>query len=199
MLILFFFKQKTAYEVRPRDWSSDVCSSDLDDEHVNAGAMAMRLLVRTDAPERDVRFDRVVDHAKDGAFRAAAAVEAAGVGLTYAHVGDEVRRPLLRRRFFFKVALLGVVPVAEDERVLEDEFMIVERVDDPRGARLRDMARRIEAGAIVMLVPGVHGDREVASSLPLESLLARGIDPYRSRALTFEDINRLFEEIDRKS
>src|SRR3546814_568570 len=26
---VFFFKQKTAYEVRIRDWSSDVCSSDL--------------------------------------------------------------------------------------------------------------------------------------------------------------------------
>jgi len=25
-----FFKQKTAYEIRPRDWSSDVCSSDLE-------------------------------------------------------------------------------------------------------------------------------------------------------------------------
>ena len=25
----FFFKQKTAYEVCGRDWSSDVCSSDL--------------------------------------------------------------------------------------------------------------------------------------------------------------------------
>src|ERR1043165_9622734 len=29
MLSFFFFKQKTAYEIRPRDWSSDVCSSDL--------------------------------------------------------------------------------------------------------------------------------------------------------------------------
>src|SRR5213596_3843914 len=27
--IFFFFKQKTAYEIRPCDWSSDVCSSDL--------------------------------------------------------------------------------------------------------------------------------------------------------------------------
>src|SRR3546814_5367714 len=27
--ICFFFKQKTAYEMRIRDWSSDVCSSDL--------------------------------------------------------------------------------------------------------------------------------------------------------------------------
>src|SRR3546814_5789459 len=29
MVILYFFKQKTAYEVRISDWSSDVCSSDL--------------------------------------------------------------------------------------------------------------------------------------------------------------------------
>src|SRR3546814_2713145 len=28
-LIVFFFKQKTAYEMRISDWSSDVCSSDL--------------------------------------------------------------------------------------------------------------------------------------------------------------------------
>src|SRR3546814_5975407 len=27
----FFFKQKTAYEMRISDWSSDVCSSDLQD------------------------------------------------------------------------------------------------------------------------------------------------------------------------
>ena len=26
---IFFFKQKTAYEIVSRDWSSDVCSSDL--------------------------------------------------------------------------------------------------------------------------------------------------------------------------
>src|SRR3546814_9114813 len=29
MSIFFFFKQKTAYEMRISDWSSDVCSSDL--------------------------------------------------------------------------------------------------------------------------------------------------------------------------
>src|SRR3546814_10098408 len=28
--LFFFFKQKTAYEMRISDWSSDVCSSDLD-------------------------------------------------------------------------------------------------------------------------------------------------------------------------
>src|SRR3546814_1596079 len=29
-LVFFFFKQKTAYEMRISDWSSDVCSSDLE-------------------------------------------------------------------------------------------------------------------------------------------------------------------------
>src|SRR3546814_3552414 len=38
MVWIFFFKQKTAYEMRISDWSSDVCSSDLrfgDDSTVN--------------------------------------------------------------------------------------------------------------------------------------------------------------------
>src|SRR3546814_4917434 len=34
LLVFFFFKQKTAYEVRISDWSSDVCSSDLEDGDV---------------------------------------------------------------------------------------------------------------------------------------------------------------------
>src|SRR3546814_7986388 len=32
--IFFFFKQKTAYEMRISDWSSDVCSSDLQPSQV---------------------------------------------------------------------------------------------------------------------------------------------------------------------
>src|SRR3546814_5151191 len=32
-LCVFFFKQKTAYEMRISDWSSDVCSSDLAPGH----------------------------------------------------------------------------------------------------------------------------------------------------------------------
>src|SRR3546814_18394150 len=34
MFFFFFFKQKTAYEMRISDWSSDVCSSDL---HAGSG------------------------------------------------------------------------------------------------------------------------------------------------------------------
>src|SRR3546814_2050215 len=35
---IFFFKQKTAYEMRISDWSSDVCSSDLPDYMVEIEA-----------------------------------------------------------------------------------------------------------------------------------------------------------------
>src|SRR3546814_19027469 len=33
-MCFFFFKHKTAYEMRISDWSSDVCSSDLVEQHV---------------------------------------------------------------------------------------------------------------------------------------------------------------------
>src|SRR3546814_10545774 len=41
LLIFFFFKQKTAYEMRMSDWSSDVCSSDLDAEPATFAAKAV--------------------------------------------------------------------------------------------------------------------------------------------------------------
>src|SRR3546814_1330197 len=40
VISFFFFKQKTAYEMRISDWSSDVCSSDLTgDQPSQPGAM----------------------------------------------------------------------------------------------------------------------------------------------------------------
>src|SRR5881275_9296 len=38
LALLFFFKQKTAYEIVPCDWSSDVCSSDLEMSRLSQGA-----------------------------------------------------------------------------------------------------------------------------------------------------------------
>src|SRR3546814_9021578 len=46
LYLFFFFKQKTAYEMRISDWSSDVCSSDL-----GGGGKGMRLAWS----EQDVR------------------------------------------------------------------------------------------------------------------------------------------------
>jgi len=38
--LFFFFKQKTAYEIPRRDWSSDVCSSDLADLNLPGAIVA---------------------------------------------------------------------------------------------------------------------------------------------------------------
>src|SRR5881227_3557599 len=38
----FFFKQKTAYEITVRDWSSDVCSSDLAASAASTGEVPAR-------------------------------------------------------------------------------------------------------------------------------------------------------------
>src|SRR3546814_9000355 len=65
LLFFFFFKQKTAYEMRISDWSSDVCSSDLDpagrrlrragERRARAGDAARRRRVRRTPVRRDVR------------------------------------------------------------------------------------------------------------------------------------------------
>src|SRR3546814_9363477 len=68
--IIFFFKQKTAYEMRISDWSSDVCSSDL-----REGTPRRR-------PPHDGRADRAQHRARAVRGR---------------HAG-EVRRPDDRRR-----------------------------------------------------------------------------------------------------
>src|SRR3546814_2605013 len=49
----FFFKQKTAYEMRISDWSSDVCSSDLAAPVGHAGAMAALTRRATSVVELD--------------------------------------------------------------------------------------------------------------------------------------------------
>src|SRR3546814_3251103 len=55
--LLFFFKQKTAYEMRISDWSSDVCSSDLQDQARDV------ILARMSRAFETVDRDRVDAHA----------------------------------------------------------------------------------------------------------------------------------------
>src|SRR3546814_2572266 len=62
----FFFKQKTAYEMRISDWSSDVCSSDLvlGEDHVHSafGSQAhLRDQQRSHCRVVDPLGDRLVD------------------------------------------------------------------------------------------------------------------------------------------
>src|SRR3546814_2263105 len=86
-IFFFFFKQKTAYEMRISDWSSDVCSSDLLDGHaaeiaqaigvdaeiVEFGAGATRkvrfLLDALDRPRGYLPIDISGEHLEDSAAR----------------------------------------------------------------------------------------------------------------------------------
>ena len=45
----FFFKQKTAYEMSLCDWSSDVCSSDLDSSTTARGGRQISSIVAQEA------------------------------------------------------------------------------------------------------------------------------------------------------
>src|SRR3546814_8144855 len=117
----FFFKQKTAYEMRISDWSSDVCSSDLPQSHVPmigaSGAISALLAVfalifsRPQAPA----IGPIPSHWVRALWLAAAWIGiqlligfAGGAGFgaiaIWAHVGGFVAglilaRPLLRWRF----------------------------------------------------------------------------------------------------
>src|SRR3546814_8576233 len=54
-MIIFFFKQKTAYEMRISDWSSDVCSSDL-----SRAALAKLIAISTRiAPSKGARGSEI--------------------------------------------------------------------------------------------------------------------------------------------
>src|SRR3546814_2254937 len=57
VFFFFFFKQKTAYEMRISDWSSDVCSSDLLDSRETRFRETVRDL--TDGRGADVVFDPI--------------------------------------------------------------------------------------------------------------------------------------------
>src|SRR3546814_8042427 len=60
MFFFFFFKQKTAYEMRISDWSSDVCSSDLGLlRSAHAGARGIAAL-RHEAVDHPVKQNAVV-------------------------------------------------------------------------------------------------------------------------------------------
>src|SRR3546814_7703714 len=65
-IMFFFFKQKTAYEMRISDWSSDVCSSDLAGGVVGVGQAAhvddAQLLPQRLAGDGDARRGAAGEH-----------------------------------------------------------------------------------------------------------------------------------------
>src|SRR3546814_11769790 len=81
LLTCSFFKQKTAYEMRMSDWSSDVCSSDLAVAGSEVVGTAYRLHAGEDGHElRDAGPGRRVRPAGRGGERAVARSEERRVG-----------------------------------------------------------------------------------------------------------------------
>src|SRR3546814_9369487 len=52
-MLRFFFQQKTAYEMRISDWSSDVCASDLNRAAVDDALTQPPMLVRAAVKQRE--------------------------------------------------------------------------------------------------------------------------------------------------
>src|SRR3546814_15422212 len=89
---MFFFKQKTAYEMRISDWSSDVCSSDL-------ACRLDRAVLRPAARGR--RRGAAADRRQGGAarqVREAVGRRAAGGDLGDRRCRDEIGRASCRER-----------------------------------------------------------------------------------------------------
>src|SRR3546814_9654300 len=80
MVLFFFFKQKTAYEMRISDWSSDVCSSDL---QIAAGGQHLA--------ELDEQRAELLQ-------RQAQALTARGVGLVRTRRYERPQQPRCRRQ-----------------------------------------------------------------------------------------------------
>src|SRR3546814_11258420 len=59
---MFFFKQKTAYEMRISDWSSDVCSSDLRQFDIEVAA---EIVEQGRTREAQSEFDRESEQSAD--------------------------------------------------------------------------------------------------------------------------------------
>src|SRR3546814_4983722 len=88
VVCFFFFKQKTAYEMRISDWSSDVCSSDLLRRHP-------RLQVSLGSTDRTIDLIR---EGVDCVVRVGALRDSSLVARPLGHVALEIGRASCRER-----------------------------------------------------------------------------------------------------
>src|SRR3546814_10644660 len=92
VLLFFFFKQKTAYEMRISDWSSDVCSSDLVDRLKSATLSEQDRSVRYNILAREADTNRTL---YDGLLQRYKEVSAAaGITASNVSVVDEAAVPI---------------------------------------------------------------------------------------------------------
>src|SRR3546814_14901102 len=87
-MFFFFFKQKTAYEMRISDWSSDVCSSDLPGSQNIALFEALRKSsLRTVVPAHELAAAFMAIGFSRASGKVGVITTIPGPGLTYAITG----------------------------------------------------------------------------------------------------------------
>src|SRR3546814_3724717 len=90
-LYVFCFKQKTAYEMRISDWSSDVCSSDLHlVQHIVGHAIGQRFTIA-----RIAAFDDAIGHFKTEIGRADLSTAGRIGGSVFDEIGDPDRKSVV--------------------------------------------------------------------------------------------------------
>src|SRR3546814_9318159 len=85
MYIFFFCKQKTAYEMRISDWSSDVCSSDL-----NSEVLIVTDIKRGDLAALSGAYSRLIEAAGGGTRGLFTAIQR--LKSVYARIADPLAR-----------------------------------------------------------------------------------------------------------
>src|SRR3546814_6082281 len=84
ILLSFFFKLKTAYEMRISDWSSDVCSSDLMSDAHGIGNLVVSRVVACRSMVGSIAFEHGVNLLADAMWLARAARDSHQVGGEFA-------------------------------------------------------------------------------------------------------------------
>src|SRR3546814_20580010 len=97
LLYFFFFKQKTAYEVRISYWSSDVCSSDLGERGSRIGDGRRAALVEEQAFARAAAVEQHMVERDAGEFHPRRDLVADGVARLHAIFARDDRRTAARR------------------------------------------------------------------------------------------------------
>src|SRR3546814_18172542 len=152
-IFVFFFKQKTAYEMRISDWSSDVCSSDLCDSRSPKETVVRSLLAHIAEPieTADRRRMRRRTLRLDVAARSATS-EAAVVIRNLSRTGLLIETDAafsLGENFLLVLPELGAAParvVRADGRLFGCEFLtplaaIATTPSRPTGARTNPPGR----------------------------------------------------------
>src|SRR3546814_14792823 len=123
LFVFFFFKQKTAYEMRISDWSSDVCSSDL--PHVGGRGDDDARIAQVDGALRRVRV-LIFDHLS---HRAVGVGEDAAIGGGIGGAKAEHRDPRPRYERAAQPAHRGRAQHRADRKSVGEGKRVSGRVD----------------------------------------------------------------------